>query len=453
MKSNHRMVPPLYGCNASYYASKCVGVKLFGAEVEESRRKQYVLINELHKRTWNPTKTSTIGLKEFSSQLFHLLTSILSVDLRTTDTDSLQQYCHKNFCKEAEKHVDYSKLARTKSLSPLAVVYADSNLLFKYLQILNLISAHSNKTGPDQVHSCHCAKPKPDQVNSFHDFILFLYNSCEDLSCFFQPIQRVLDHSPGDARLSKLFISLITQHPTLTDGQKHGLSKMHEFILSGGGLMVLKGLMGCSKQTSSMSSNKDLFIHAISKLGHKDSPPKTISDSCSLVDFFSLSTCYLNSSKGMVKVTQSSKTTTPLFQYTFKQNEKWVQLHVVLPHPILLHNFICYLPVESGSATPSMLTIDCSLHGGPNSAVPVTPVFKTDSLKLVNVAFQLPVLVQHMVVHFHRPLLSASIVLSRVEILGTSFGNSAETIVASSVSTPSLTQQDREQPGLVIAGI
>lgn len=301
--------------------------------------------------------------------------------------------------------------------------------------------------------TAHMNRNMSDELSLYEEFVLFLYNHCQDHSCFFRPIQRVLDTSPGNSRLSKLFISLITRAPTRAF---RGRSKPHdtaEFIRCGGGVVVLKSLISSAQQQAqgAAGSSGGFSVHTINKLGQRDSPHKTISDASNLVDFFPLCSAYLSSSKGATKVSQSTQNFS-LFQHTYSPGERWVQLHIVAPHPILLHNFICCLiPVETGSSShggPSKMAIECSVHGGRHSLVPVTPVFATDSLKIVNVAFHQPVLTQHTVVRFQHPRLSSTMVVSKVEFLGASFGNHAQSITPRSGTASLPTQQDQEHQGL-----
>lgn len=418
-----------------------LGVELFGSEIDDAlRRKHYTILNDLHKRTWLPTTKERAGLSQLVSQLLQLLLKIFSdkcgVSPPTTSYMSLEHFCRERF--GSGDDTDYLMLAHPQVQS-LSLVYADSELLFRYLQLLNMLTVHMNRN-------------TSGELPLYEEFVLFLYNNCQDHSCFFQPIQRVLDASPGNSRLSKLFISLITRAPTRAFG---GRSKPHnsaEFIRCGGGMMVLKSLVSSSKQqVQGVSSNSGGFsVHAINKLGQRDPPHKTISDTSNLVDYYPLCSTYISSSKGATKVSRNTQTFT-LFQHTFSADERWVQLHIVSPHPILLHNFICCLiPVETSSTShggPSKMAIECSVHGGRHSLVPVTPVFATDSLKIVNVAFHQPVLTQHTVVRFHHPLLSATMMVSKVEFLGTSFGNHAQSITPRSGATSLLTQQDQEHQG------
>lgn len=418
-------------------------MELFGSEFDDAiRRKHYTILSDLFKRTWTPTSRDKTPLSELVSQLLQLLTKIFSnqcgLSPPTTSYMSLQQYCREKAAKEQamDDSVDFLKLAHPRVQS-LSLVYIDSELLFKFLQMLNLLTAHANKS-------------LSSELRLYEEFVLFLYNNCQDRSCFFEPIQRVLQNSPRDNCLSKLFISLITHAPTRAFRGRVKPHEMAEFIQCGAGMMVLRNLISSSKQTLGTSSNKGFSIHAINKLGQKDSPHKTITDSSNLVDFFPLCTTYFHSCNVASKISQSAQNF-KLFQHTFSPSEKWIQLHLIAPHPILLHNFICCLiPVESSITSshggPSKLFIECSVHGG--SAMPVTPIFSTDSLKMINVAFHQPVLTQHVTVHFHQPLLNTqTVVVSKVEMLGTSFGNTAQSIASKSSVASLPSQQGQEHQG------
>lgn len=411
-------------------------MELFGSELDDvGRRKHYTTLSDLYKRPWTPTNADNLGLTEMVSQLIQLLTKLLSgesgLSPPTISHAGLQLFCREKFGEKESNgdYIDYLRLSHPQ-IQFLSLVYADSELLFKFLQILNL----------------HTSKSRPAEIQLYQDFILFLFNNCQDHSCFFQPIQHVLELSPGDTQLSKLFISLITRAPSR--GVK-GRSKPHEaaeFIQCGGGLMVLKSLITSSRQATVVSGGSNFSIQAVNKLGQKDTPYKTINDASSLVDFFPLCSAYITSGKGMSKLARSQRTV----QFTYASKEKWVQLHAIFQHPVLLHNFICCVGNAETSGTaqggPSKMAIECSVHAGQNSAMPVTPVFITSSLRIINVAFHQPVLTQHMIVHFHHPLLSNVFSVSKVEVLGTSFGTSARTIGprASSAATLLPSQQDQE---------
>lgn len=435
-------------------------MELYGSEFDEiSRRsKHYTSVNDMYKRLWSRTSTDKVGLADLTSQLLRLLMKLFSEQCglapppTTASHEALQQFCQEMFARGREGEggegkegrsdlVDFTKLAQPQART-LSVVYADSELLFEFLRILNLLTAHVSKS-------------RQTEIQLYEEFVLFLYNNCQDRSCFFEPIRRVLGTSPvRNSHLSKLFISLITNTPSQAIQERSKPHETAEFIHRGGGMIVLNSLIASSKQAQFLSDGTGSFsVHSIRKLGQKDAPLKPINDSTELVDFLPHSSLYRNSSKGTSKVTPNNNLRTfSLFQHTYSSSEKWVQLHVVFPHPVLLYNVIaCVIAIDSTSVShggPSKLLVECSAHGGPNSCVPVTPVFITDSLKMVNIAFCQPVLAQHMIVHFHRPLLSNTVVISKMEVLGTSFGANAQSITPSLASSASLpAQQNQEHQG------
>ena len=237
--------------------------------------------------------------------------------------------------------------------------------------------------------------------------------------------------------------------------QDESQTQVTKFIQSGGGKVVLKCLMesGPAKQDLDFgggSSGRSLSIQAINKLGKKDPLPKTINEASNLVDFFSLASSTVLSAKGFAKVVTSNRPS-HLFMHSYAPNEVCISLHVSFPYPILLHNIIlCLVNLEVGgviNGTPSKIAVHSSLHGTPESSVPVTPVYKTDGLKMINLAFCQPVLTQYLVVYLYRPLLSGSVTVSKMEILGTSFGSSAEAIGPSSKSTAVTAQHEKDQHG------
>lgn len=429
------------------------GVELYGSDYDESgRRKHFTTVNDLYKRTWTPTSTSRLGLSQLALQLLRLLMKMFSDQCGlappTSSYTSLQQYCQERFAAGGEEEgegegegggdsVNYLNLAHPQ-VQTLSLVYPDSQLLCKFLQILNLLTV------------VRLSNSWAAEMQLYEEFVLFLYNNCQDHSCFFEPIRRVLGDSPGDSHLSRLFISLVTYPPSRAFKGRCKPHKAEEFIRCGGGTMVLRNLVTWSRRPccTSGGGSSGFSTHSINKLGQKDSPYKSLSDSTELVDFFPLCSAHLSSSKGIGKVSQSSKATS-LFEHAFTLNEKWIQLHLVFPHPVLLHNFMaCVTPAENSTVVhsgPSQLLIESSAHGGLDSSMPVTPVFSTNGLKIVNVAFFEPVLTQHLTVHLHRPLLSGNIMLSRVEVLGSEFGRNAQSITPKPRAASLLTQQDQEE--------
>lgn len=460
------------------------GVELLGSDVDDStRRKLYIPINELHKRTWNSLNTSSrrTRLNQLVNQLLQLLKALLSAPPPSSSPSSsatvsmcslLQQYCRENFSvrdsngrsqggggKEEEEEDYFLKLAKPET-QYLSLIYADSDMLFEILRSLNMFSSHTA--------ACN-SRAMLANLQCFEEFVLFLYSNCRDLFCFFKPIQRVLE-STRHTGLSRLFISLITRSSSSLmtaiplSSETH---KMSDFIRCGGGELVLRQLIETSKKAESSSvasaaaigggtaaaaGDRIFSSSTINKIGQKDTPPKTISDSSNLVNF--LSSCTAYTKKGSLKVPPSSSppSSSSLFQHTFDGIEDWAQLHLLLPHPILLHNLICCLisvetPSSLGQGVPSKIVVFSSLHSGLESAVPVTPVFDTAGLKLVNIAFRQPVLTQLVTIYFCRPRAAASMLVSRLELLGTHFGVTAEAITsatASSATAPTATPVERD---------
>jgi hypothetical protein len=479
------------------------GVELYGSEFDDvSRRgKHYTSVNDMYKRTWSQTSVDIVGVTNLTSQLLHLLMKlfsekcILAPPPSTSSDTALQRFCQEMFSKEegrtgkgdemegrestlgdgvkeeevevergetesrekesveegdeGEKNggergdtvtnrMEFLNLAHPQAQT-LSLVYADSELLFEFLQILSLLSSSVSRS-------------RQAEIKLYEEFVLFLYNNCQERSCFFEPIRRVLGMSPvRNSRLSKLFVSLITNTPSRAFQGRSNSHETAEFIRCGGGMIVLNSLIAASKQAQFVTDNTGSFsVHSVHKLGQKDTPLKPVNDSTELIDFVPHSFLYRSSIKGAGKVTPNNNLRSySLFQHTYSSDEKWVQLHVIFPHPVLLYNVIaCVIAVDSTSVShggPSKMLVECSAHGGPNSCVPVTPVFITDSLKIVNIAFRQPVLTQHMVVHFHRPLLSNTVVISKMEVLGTSFGANAQSIAPSLTSSASLPAQQNQE--------
>ena len=474
-------------CITSVPHARMAGVELYGSEFEETnRRKHYSMLSDLYKRTWTATCSDGVGLREVVSLLLRLLVQLFSGQCRlappTSSYPHLQEYCRDRFGRKAtgeggeaeggvgEEAVDYLSLAHPQ-MQALSLVYADSQLLFQFLQILNLpamqSSPHSNINS-----SSNSSNSRQGEIELYEEFVLFLYKNCQDCSRFFQPLRRVLDASPVHShRLSNLLVSLVTAHASAGGSDKsdadlqQSRKEMAEFIREGGGgEVVLRRLVESSSgelhfsQTGGggVDSYAGFPASSISKLGQKDVPYKALHEATELVDFLPHCSLFRTTSatsggssrhsgggSGVVRVTPNNPRSLSLFQHTFSPSssssssfsatveEKWVQLHAIFPHPVLLRNvIISAVPLDGGGSStscggPSKLLVECSAHGGPDSCVPVTPVFSTDSLKVINVAFRCPLLTQRAVVHFRRPLLSSTLVVSRVELLATPFAADA----------------------------
>ena len=426
----------------------CSGVELFGGELDDTakRKHYYNLPTDLYKYSWNRTLSDSNGSSSLANDLLQLLVAIFESDLSVSTQESIQRYCLYKFGTGSSELndtdvVDFLKLSDS-SARGLVLIFADSPLLLKFLQIFNLVSAQSGKT-------------KVKEVSVYHKFIVFMYNSCKDPACFFEPIQHILNSSPTGSRFSNHFMSLITWDSTFLTKQEDGQKQATDFILSGGGKVILKCLMDSAprKQGSGgggLYNGHGLSGQVISKLGVHDVSLKTINPSSNLVNFYRIASYSIQSIKGVRRLappTGEIRSSTYFFMHSFMLDEKCVKLHVSFPYPILVYNFIFLVMTEAGGKTsgiPSKLCIHSSVHTSPESLVPVTPVFETAGLKIINVAFHQPLLTRRMTVYFYRSCLHPSVAVSKMEILGTPYGSSAEAI---GVGAKPLLQQEKDGQG------
>ena len=403
-------------------------MELYGGELDNvvKRKYHYNLPTDLYKYFWNRTSSEVTGHSGLSSDLWQLLMALFDIELPTSVEDAIQQYCTKTFGERSpDSEASYLALADAMTKG-LVLVLADSKLLLKFLQVFNLISAQSGKS-------------KSKETSVYARFIMFMCNNCRDPSCIFQPIQHILSSTPSGSRFSSQFISLIMWDPVFQTKQESCHSQAADFIQCGGGRVILKCLMDSTSNRQSggvggVTGRQGLSRQLMSNLGLKDSSLKTINPSSGLINFGRVATYAMQSSKGTRRLAppvSSGRYSSYFFMHSFMLKEKFVKLLVTFPCPILLHNFMFLVMLETGGKTsgiPSKVCMHSSIHSSPESMVPVTPVFKTNGLDIVNLAFHQPILTQHLAVYFYRSDIHPSVAVSKVEILGTLYGNSAEPI-------------------------
>ncbi len=411
------------------------------------RKHYYNLPTDLYKYSWSRTVSETSSSGTLARDLLQLLIAIFESELPSGVQQALQRYCEEKFGKGSdETPVDYLKLADSASKG-LVLILADSQLLLKLLQVFNLVSAQ-------------CGKTRTKEVSIYHKFIVFLYNSCRDPSRIFQPFLHILNSSPSGSRFSGLFISLITWDPCLLGKKDSSLKQAANFIECGGGRVVLKCLMESASnrqgaENGGVLGGRGLSRQLISNLGLKDISLKAISSASSLINFYRASSYSIQCSKGTKRLsipTNETRSSSYLFMHSFVQDEKCVKLLVSFPCPILLHNFIFLVQTEAAGKTsgiPSRLCIHSSMHSNQESMVPVTPVFKTNGLKIVNVAFHQPVLSQYLAVYFYKSELHSAVAVSKMEILGTVYGSNSTEAIGPGSKT--LTQREKDSPRSVFS--
>jgi len=390
------------------------------------RKYHYNLPTDLYKYFWNRTSSEVAGHGSLSSDLWQLLMALFDIELPSHVGDAIQQFCIKTFGeRSAESDVSYLSLADSMTKG-LVLVLADSKLLLKFLQVFNLISAQTGKN-------------KSKEASVYTRFIMFMCNSCRDPTCIFQPIQHILSSTPSGSRFSSQFISLIMWDPVFQTKQEASHSQAADFIQCGGGRVILKCLMDSTSnrqggEAGGVTGGQGLSRQLMNNLGLKDSSLKTISPSSGLVNFGRLASYSIQSSKGTRRLAppvNTGRSSSYFFMHSFMLKEKYVKLLVTFPCPILLHNFMFLVMLEAGGKTtgiPSKVCVHSSIHSSPESMVPVTPIFKTNRLDIVNLAFHQPILTQHLAVYFYRSDIHPSVAVSKIEILGTLYGNSAEPI-------------------------
>ena len=433
------------------------GVQLYGGEVDEDRRKYRYPGTSTQEVKWAniPLDTSCTTAPELIQFLREILCVSVSDDAlfplreyccneltsvpyssdslsETTDThpysfDSLSETCeHRD--EDASSSTSNSEMLQVAVKHPLLVlIFKDSQLLYLLLKLLNSISSTvlDNKVTKESSGKVNFVQ------NLFRNFLQFLVNHCDDYSCFFHPILQVLGATSAKQNISKPFMSLVGR--LTSDFVKEGdPEQLLKFIREGGGQLILECLVMSCKQHTTLFGGSFLGQN-VNKIGQKENI-KPFSDSTHLVNFLPLASIRaVPGRNSAMELVNSGPSRSSTFHHIFLANERWIELHISLPYPILLHAVQLYQPIGLLQNGPSSVLVKVSSQGALSSALPVTPLIPTSGLSSIKIEFQHPPTAQEVVLHLQRPFVTNSLSLSHVYLLGVGYGSPAG-VVGSKVS-------------------
>ena len=402
------------------------GLVLYGAEMDEERRRYRYLGGANHEVKWVPVLSELNVKNMVACRTIEFLKHLLTYPVPDSVHVPLQEYCRNTLGDNFPD--DYNFLQLSDSQYPLlALILADKSLLAKMLVLLNSNAPGSTKA-PDKppviTRTTRVLTPSAVQAH-FSSFVTFLDTNCKDHSCFFQPILEVLGSNQGELHVSKAFMKLVGRLTSEFDTQGD-TNQLLDFVQNGGGRLVLDCLVnGCQQSvyfygTTSVSQN-------IKKLGQLESL-KPFRENTNLVNFLPHAAVRLLPSRSSVKDLQSSTladipTRTSTFHHTYQNDEQWLRMHITLPYPIVFHAVQFYQPMglvqQNG---PSAIIVEATNCTSTCIPIPLTPTLDTSGLSCVKIEFKEPPVVQDVMIHIRRPLVSDSLSLSHMHLLGVSFG-------------------------------
>ena len=392
-------------------------VVLYGAEVDEDRRRYRYLSGANQEVKWLPLLSAESNIKKGAAKLVQLLKELLSLELPQCALLPLQEFCQNEFGSDFQPGRDFLKLSHS-STPLLSLVFADSELLTSLLRMLNFLPSTDEKS--------HSLPPKGNSTlsselqNSFCRFVDHLNNQCEDHSRFFPPILQILTSKRGERPLSKAFMSLFE---SLTSKfEKENLEQLQAFIRDGGAKLIFDHFTNSCKHSSPSLGN--VVAQSISKLGQKEAP-KPFRENSNLVNFLPSASIRLSPSRTSVRDLQFSglhPSRASTFHHTFQADEEWLKMFLSLPQPILLHAVQLYQPMGLMQNGPSAILIECASQSSLASPVAVTPVLQTSGLSCIKVELQRPIVAQEVVIHLRRPLVMDGLSLSHMHLLGVGYG-------------------------------
>ncbi|MCG8625808.1 MAG: hypothetical protein MJE68_27905 [Proteobacteria bacterium] len=341
--------------------------------------------------------------------------------------------------KELKAEKDYLKLA--DSYTPLlSLIYSDVQLMSTILKLLSSATSYY-----DEPPSSPLPKQGQGELNAamvqnlFCNFVRFLDNNCNDHSCFFEPILQALRSTSSELRVSKTFMSIVGRLTSDFESECNQ-EKLLNFISEGGGRLVLECLVSGCKQ-SAPSISQGIMTTSINKLGQKDTLKSPISE-YKYVNFFPHATIRLHPSRTSVKELQSSSTSdqptrTACFNHAYQGDEEWLRMQISLPYPILLHTVQFSQPMGMFQSGPSAVFIECGTQGTLSPPIPVTSLLRTSGLPCIRIEFKQPPVASEVVIHFRSPLVSNSLALSHMQLLGMGFGTTTKSDSHSTSSSTS----------------
>ena len=443
-------------------------VYLYGGEQDEEHRRYRYIRSSCHetKVKWSPLLSENTRSNEHAADLIQILREVLGFEAPEGVKPVVERVCRQNAGEEEEpeggedeeeagesengevkkKEYKYVKMAPPER-PILSLVYSDVKLMTTLLKLLainnygELPEIVSNKTNKNEFYS--------DLVQHlFSQFIHYLDGYCKDHSCFFEPILQALHSTSSELRVSKAFMTMVGRL-TSEFVSESNQEKLINFISEGGGRLILECLVsGCKQNSPSISQG--IMTQSINKLGQKDTLKSSASGN-QQINFFPHATVRLHPSRTSVKDLQSSSTTdtptrTACFNHTYQNGEKWLDMQISLPYPILLHSVQFLQPMGMFQSGPSAVFIECGTQGALSPPTPVTSLLRTSGLPCIKIEFKRPPVASEVVIHFRVPLVSSSLALSHMQLLGTGFGTSTKS--SSQSTTPIIVAEDNgSKPG------
>ena len=435
-----------------------------GEQDEEHRRYRYIRSSgQDTKVRWIPVVSEVSHSNRIAAELIQLLREVLILSVPETLIQPLKNFCRDHDVdgegrprdderegerEKGEEGRDNEEVVKPEKdylkLSPriyplLSLVYSDMPLMS---MILKLLSSSTTYFDESPASSALQKQGKGELTgamvqNLFCNFVRFLDNHCKDHSCFFEPILEALRSTSSELRVSKTFMTVVGRLTSEFESECNQ-EKLINFISEGGGRLVLECLVSGCKQ-SSPSISRGITTQSINKLGQKDTLKPTVSGN-QRVNFFPHATVRLHPSRTSVKELQSSSNTeqptrTACFNHTYQGDEEWLKMQISLPYPILLHTVQFLQPMGMFQSGPSAVFIECGTQGTLSPPTPVTSLLRTSGLPCVKIEFKQPPVASEVVIHFRSPLVSSSLALSHMQLLGTGFGTTTKSDSSSTSST------------------
>ena len=436
-----------------------------GEQDEEHRRYRYIRSSgQDTKVRWIPVVSEVSHSNRIAAELIQLLREVLILPIPEAFVQPLRDFCRDHSVEEgmhervredkreerkegeegegdgdiAKPEKDYLKLS-PHNYALLSLVYSDMPLMSTILKLLSSSTTYFD----DSPTSPALQKQGKDELtgamvqNLFCNFVRFLDSHCKDHSCFFEPILEALRSTSSELRVSKTFMTVVGRLTSEFESECNQ-EKLINFISEGGGRLVLGCLVSGCKQ-SSPSISRGIPTQSINKLGQKDTLKSTMSGN-QRINFFPHATVRLHPSRTSIKELQSSSNTetptrTACFNHTYQGDEEWLKMQISLPYPILLHTVQFLQPMGMFQSGPSAVFIECGTQGTLSPPTPVTSLLRTSGLPCVKIEFKQPPVASEVVIHFRSPLVSSSLALSHMQLLGTGFGTTTKSSTGSTSST------------------
>ena len=436
-----------------------------GEQDEEHRRYRYIRSSgQDTKVRWIPVVSEVSHSNRIAAELIQLLREVLILPIPEAFVQPLRDFCRDHSVEEGinervredkreerkegeegegdgeivKPEKDYLKLS-PHNYALLSLVYSDMPLMSTILKLLSSSTTYFD----DSPTSPALQKQGKDELtgamvqNLFCNFVRFLDSHCKDHSCFFEPILEALRSTSSELRVSKTFMTVVGRLTSEFESECNQ-EKLINFISEGGGRLVLGCLVSGCKQ-SSPSISRGIPTQSINKLGQKDTLKSTMSGN-QRINFFPHATVRLHPSRTSIKELQSSSNTetptrTACFNHTYQGDEEWLKMQISLPYPILLHTVQFLQPMGMFQSGPSAVFIECGTQGTLSPPTPVTSLLRTSGLPCVKIEFKQPPVASEVVIHFRSPLVSSSLALSHMQLLGTGFGTTTKSSTGSTSST------------------